>query len=301
MDIEVDHLLKSSLASNTSQAYAVGHKAFETFCNSQGVTQVWPPDLQQIIRFLGYLSVKGYSSSTACNYISAISFKCKTQFFVDPTKAYIVSKLLEGFRRTQPTSDQRRPITTEILNKIIPSLQTICNSKYEACLFAAACSLAFYALLRVGEFSLTKGNTTASLLAITDINISQNMLEITVRSSKTDQYAKGCTRTILATQGVSCPVKRIQEFLEIRPAIPGPLFCHFSGRPLTSFQFASVLNKAIRSIGLNPDYYKTHSFRIGGASCAAAIGESSENIKHAGRWNSNCYKSYIRPCSNNQN
>ena len=42
-----------------------------------------------------------------------------------------------------------------MLKRIILSLQTICSSLYEACLFSSAFSLAFFAMLRVSEITVT--------------------------------------------------------------------------------------------------------------------------------------------------
>ena len=61
--------------------------------------------------------------------------------------------MLEGVRRKSPKlSDIRAPVILEILHKIIRSLPSGCSS-YESCLFASAFSLAFFALLRIGELT----------------------------------------------------------------------------------------------------------------------------------------------------
>jgi hypothetical protein len=46
--------------------------------------------------------------------------------------------------------------------------------------------------------------------------------------------------------------------LKFRPTLTGQLFCHFD-------QFNAVLKKALSFVGLKDGYFKSHSFRIDGA------------------------------------
>ena len=45
---------------------------------------------------------------------------------------------------------------------------------------------------------------------------------------------------------------------------------------------------------LDPSLYKSHSFRIGAASWAAAKGFSNSKIRQLGRWISNAFLNYIQ-------
>jgi hypothetical protein len=58
---------------------------------------------------------------------------------------------------------ERKPITFEILEKIINVLLHVCNSYYEATLFAACFSVAFFGFLRVGEFALSQNSERLTL------------------------------------------------------------------------------------------------------------------------------------------
>ncbi|XP_071113127.1 integrase/recombinase xerD homolog [Haliotis cracherodii] len=93
-----------------------------------------------------------------------------------------------------------------------------------------------------------------------------------------------------------CPVRAMQQFLSIRPPVHGHVFVHFDGRPLTRFQFQSMLRKALSFSlpHLNLHLFSSHSFRIGAATTAAINGVSSKQIQEYGRWKSNCYSKYIR-------
>ena len=58
-----------------------------------------------------------------------------------------------------------------------------------------------------------------------------------------------------------------------------------------SIQF---LKKVLELSGIQNKAYKSHSFRICGATLLFSEGKSVDEIKSLGRWTSNAYKSYIR-------
>lgn len=255
---------------------------------------IWPPPVEQIVNFIAYLSLNGYAESTARAYVGAIGYECKINGFEDSTNRFIVSKVLEGFKRLNSRVDTRLPITEKILARLTGALSSVCSSFYEAKLFTAAYTLAFFAFLRVGELAISKGNNSQTILGIGDVNIQNNQLTLCIRCSKTDQLGKGVKVVVNNHGSIICPVQAMTKFLEVRPNFPGPLFCHFGGKPLTRYQFSAVLDKVIVAIGLESKYYKSHSFRIGAATTAADKGFSDEEIKIAGRWKSSAFRTYIR-------
>ena len=100
-----------------------------------------------------------------------------------------------------------------------------------------------------------------------------------------------CTKT----GSTVCSVFLLERFLSIRPNCPGPLFCHFNGKPITRYQFTAVLQKALNLAGIvDAARYKSHSFRIGADSEASVHGVSNDKIMKLGCWKSNAYKKYIR-------
>jgi hypothetical protein len=122
------------------------------------VACTWPPPVEQIVSFTAYLSLQSYAESTARAYIASIGYECKIQGLDDSTKRFIVTKMLEGFRRLKSKGDTRLPITEKLLSSLIHVLDIVCSSSYEAKLYKAAYTLALFALFRVEEFALSKGN-----------------------------------------------------------------------------------------------------------------------------------------------
>ena len=285
---EVEALLQSATAQNTQETYSRGLKCFEEFhYNFGGKKSSWPPTLEHIIEFIGYMSVKGFTDSTAKTYIAGISYYLKLQNHFDFTQNFIVKKLLEGYKRKAKTKDNRMPITGEILTNLVEKLPVVCSNLYETSLFAAAYTTAFFGFFRVGEITSVKKGKQGHEIQFDCIKVSQNKqtVEIRLDHSKTDQMAKGTTVTIRNTNvGINIrPVDILLSYLAKRPKFTGNLFCHYNGEPLTRSQFTGILKKALRLIGVDVTKYKSHSFRIGAATLAAAIGMSEEEICKAGR------------------
>ena len=121
-------------------------------------------------------------------------------------------------------------------------------------------------------------------------------IKVRINHSKNDQIGKDVFiyMYINETRTKICPLEFFNKYIAERPSINGPLFCHFNGKPMSRYQLVSVLNKALKVLGIDASGYKSHSFRIGAASLAAAQNISNEEIMKLGRWKSNTFKSYIR-------
>ena len=245
--------------------------------------------MQQLVNFIGSLSLNNMSYRTVSLYLNAISYIHKIHGFQDTTKCFIVSKTLEGLRRSVGTNkDQRIPISFELFHKIIHSLPNVCSSGYESALFSAAFTLTFYGLLRVSE-------TLA--LNFSDITIkNQNLCQITIQSSKTDQIGQSVKVDIAShTESIISPITILNNFLLLREGLQrnDKLLTHLNSKPLTKYQFQAILQKALQFIGVT-GHFRSHSFRIGMATELAKQGLSDTEIKAKGRWRSTSYLTYIR-------
>lgn len=112
-----------------------------------------PPPPNHIINYIAFLSCKGTSYATARSYLARISFNLKIKSYHDPCTFFIVKKLLSGFRRMSQSRDSRCPITLPtLINNALPH---VCDNAIEEKLFASAFSLAYFAILQVGEITQT--------------------------------------------------------------------------------------------------------------------------------------------------
>ena len=258
--------------------------------------------IHEVVLLIAFMSKKSYSHSTVRTYISAISYFHKLHGYQDPTAYFVVSKVLEGYRRdTGGRHDTRQPITLDVLRRILPVLDQVCTSNYEARLFRAAFSLAFFGFMRIGEITVSsKMSSRSSVLHRSDVSIrtldGKQILEVVLRKSKNNQCGPPQIITIPATGNPeTCGLSLMQNFLQVRSdSTSGILFCHFDGSPMTRYQFSRVLVKAATFAGFPGDEFKSHSFRIGAATSAAMAGIPDDQIKIMGRWKSNAYRYYIR-------
>lgn len=184
----------------------------------------------------------------------------------------------------------------KILTQLLGELPKICYSSYETRLFTALWVLAYFGLFRISELVAPTKFKVNNTLQGTDVNILPNNsgLEICLGRYKTNQLGKKTVLKIPQELGKQlCPVKSLSEYLNLRPNIRGPLFCHINGDPVTRGQFAAVLGKCIKVTNLS-GIFKSHSFRIGRATDLAAAGVQPWAIMKMGRWSSDAYKLYIR-------
>lgn len=289
-----------AVSDGTQKVYARAIDSFQNFRAEMEVFDIWPIPLDHVVQYIAYLSMKGYSHSSATTHISGLNFYHKLCGFQDLYQSFLVGKMLKGFKRVSTKGgDHRLPISIEVLKKINSILPVICSSKYEAVLFRSAFTLAFFGLFRVSEITTScQGRYIKQRHTVQKENVilTNDSVQILLLSSKTDQFGLGSTITISKwADSDVCPVRNLQNLLCMRPKVGGPLFCHFGGDPLTRYQFASMLRKSLVVLGIpNVDYFSTHSFRIGGATHCAMLGYSNEQIQIMGRWKSNAFKSYIR-------
>ncbi|KAJ8305860.1 hypothetical protein KUTeg_016405 [Tegillarca granosa] len=188
------------------------------------------------------------SYQTVKTRIAALSFFHKISNSIDHPKNFLVNKLLEGLRRSGKSKDTRAPITLPILTQLPRALAISC------CL-----TLAFFGFLRVGEIALSNCKSNSStVLSISDISIQASMLKVKIRFSKTDRFGKTTTLYIDSVpSSVVCPVNAMKAYLSVRPAGSNILFCHSDCKPLTQYQFSSVLKKCLKFFNLPTQQFKS--------------------------------------------
>ena len=186
--------------------------------------------------------------------------------------------MIEGVRRLGPNQkDNRLPITRDLLCKMLGSLSVVCKNDYETKLFRAAFSLAFHGFMRVGGLSVGSKNNQMHTVALENINIFDNKLEVLLTSSKTDQVGAGTTICISSQRDKNvCPVRLMANYIKDCPPYPGPLFCNYEGNPMTRYQFSALLKRSLSIFGIEHNGIRTHSFRIGMATTCSLEGIPDE-------------------------
>ena len=285
----VSLLLEGSISVATKRAYQRAWQHFLQYLKDKSITFQFPVPVPCLADFVGHLFESEYAPGTIMSMLSALSFVHKLVEKVDPTESFLIKKLLMGSRKLRQQKDVRLPITTGILSKIINASRDIFQEKFNQKRFIAMCSLAFHALLRVGEMTSSHNNLT-----IDCIQVELGSLTLQFLKYKHSEGLPSTHQIKASPLTIHCPVRCMQDYLFLRGFRPGALFLTKDGSAVSRKLFVEELNAAFSLAGIQNQRYTTHSFRIGGASYMATHGYSDAQIRQAGRWASNAFLSYIR-------
>ena len=252
-----------------------------------------------IVGFIAHLHKLGYSGSTITTHVSAISYYHKMLGTNDPTKQFIVTKLLSGASKLQTGSMIRLPITISILKRLVNTVSELGVSTYDSHLIKSMFMLAFYAFLRIGELTYQGKTCSPHVLQVTYVSFTRVKSKITgmiisFRSFKHSQHGSISNIKIEHEESEMCPVDILCRYLAVRPKGEGSLFVFKDNQPVTSSFFYDIYVKCLRKLNLDPHVCKGHSFRIGAATHSAMLGYSDSQIASMGRWKSSAFKKYIR-------
>lgn len=291
----VNTLLDAALSKSTHTPYESALQAFQAFRRIFKLPWLWPVPENQVTLFIAFNYERRVAPATVKTYLSGLSYHHKLRSKPDPTKTFAVTKMIEGYNRLEHRKDIRLPITLQILSQLPETLDKICSSKYESLLFKSAYLIAFFGLFRVGELVFTTPAYASRPLMLNDVAFNTNSISISVRQSKCDQLGISQPVSIRKFHNKDiCPVQTLHSFLLVRPKISDYLFTHSNGHPLTRYQFSVILSKCMRHLDLPEARFKSHSFRIGGATYLAQQNVPDEIIQKQGRWTSTAYLSYLR-------
>ena len=300
---QAQYYYANSLAINTRSTYSTGQLRFQSFCRTIKASCM-PTSEATLILFATHLASKRISHATIKVYLAAIRnthVSAGLHSHYDQQLTPRLQLVLKGIQKTQSVTlpaRHRLPITLDIMRRI-NSLLSGQPSHLHTMMYAACC-LAFFAFLRVSEFTVPGDNLfdKSCHLSFDSITIDNRdnprYLKLTIKQSKTDPFRKGVCIYLGATNNTMCPLRGILPYLAIRGNRPGPLFIFEGGKSLTRQRFSTELNNILQQLNLDSSLYNTHSFRIGAATSARQAKIPDSYIKMLGRWKSEAYLSYIK-------
>lgn len=293
-------LVLGSLGKNTRMQYARVLRAYALFCGQYFPGQlVLPMQLPHVIAYLAHCFNNHLSAPTLRSHISALSFVQNMVGGPEFSKHFLVLKTIVGVSKLRPSGDLRAPLSKDLLIQLLSKVHHIVGGGFRRSLFRAMFSLAFFALLRIGEIaveSLSPQPSNKNVLLISDVSLASDPSSVTISFRNFKHKVPGSANFLLQILGDDsehCVVQLLASYLRVRGFSAGPLFRTADGNPVTRSLFRSVLQKTLEFCGVEA-CLKPHSFRIGGATEAMRLGYSAEQVQAMGRWRSQAFRNYIR-------
>lgn len=238
--------------------------------------------------FVAWLELAGWALELL-GCLTSISRAHKIQGLHDPTKDSAVQYVVNGVKKcvAQDTEAKwtRDPLPVNAVKWYLDFPPGGVSYEFWARDLALV-SLGLRTMRRPGELCDLKKR---------DIRVVDNLLWVRVNKSKTDQLARGKFILIERTNSKYCPVRRLEEYLRVRPNTEddAPLFLSRSSWKMTVSSISAVVKRFADHVKLKGKF-TAHSLRIGGATAAMEGGLLMEQIQTIGGWVSDAARLYMR-------
>ena len=237
---------------------------------------------------------KNLRADTIRTHLTAINSKFKLKGLQPKTDSFRLKKLLTAYEKGDGQKMTRKPVTRKLLKRMLAALSELNVSKHKKKLLGSVLTLMYSALLRVSEVTQSKNRKTNHNLKRKNVQFSKESVGEVLLTLETYKFSKKpITMAVKETKDVT-PYDRAIAF-DRWAGNRKWFFVEENGRPLTAEALRKDINSILLTVGLKPNEYNTHSFRIGKATDMWAQGYSDAQICLAGRWNSKAFKKYIKP------
>jgi integrase len=297
-------LLREAVPENTALAYQSRWRSFAAWCAGQGRVPL-PATAQTAAAYLTYLAVdKGLKATTADAHLTAISVVHRAAG-EQPPDTLAARKVVTAAQRREARRDGRYGP-----RKALPLMAADLPALIAALGPGTAAGLRDRAVVLLGFALLARRSELAALNLSDVVHVRDEGLEVTIRSSKTDQSARGVIRRVhYAVNQEICPVRAVLAWtghLAARGITAGPLFTRVDrwgnvtaaaggryrdagardGR-LRPQGIGAIITGACEAAGLggrDTRRFTGHSVRRGGATSMLRAGAEPLNVSRHGRW-----------------
>jgi len=254
-------------------------------------------DLCLFVTFLA----RSLKHNTIRNYLASVRSFHIDNGFPDPTEhKQLLHRMLRGVKRIQGESNSKPkfPVTLALLEMIASMVNW--QDHDQVMIFTAWC-LASAGLLRISEFTVSKGNPAPVILNrnLSRLNSDGGYLfrNLHLDASKADPFRRGVNIIIGHSSSPANALVALAAYDKLRTAaerLPdSPLFSFRNGKPLSRDLCVSVLKATIAKLNIDTSRFGGLSFRRGGAQSLRDAGVPDHLIQVIGRWASDAYKVYL--------
>ena len=289
--MEMNKLLCRTLAPSTTRTYKNAFQAYLKFCQCHNLKAL--PLFETNVMLYVTNIAKSSVSNVKIHISTAKHFAALLVGQHNPALPRLYM-LVRSIKRHSKKSPKRIPVTLIGLRAIHAFLASTSWVQADKIMLWAAVTTAFFGFLRSSEYCSpqTKKYNPETTLCFEDVVYKYPNVHINIKASKTDPFREGCTICLSPSNADICPVRNLMNYINQHQHKSGPLFTYTNQTLLTRRRLNSVLRDALPSHSNAP--VSSHSLRIGAATTAAAAGFPRWLIQQLGRWNSDCFRVYIR-------
>lgn len=287
-------ILQAEKALATRRAYASGWKSFVAWCVAAERPYL-PAEPATVQDHVTWSIARGYRLSTVSVRVAAISHYHRAANLETPCTPAIRLYLENARRDRKEEPAGKAALSYALLRKLAPRFpDTLAGIRDRA-------------LILLGFASGWRRSELVAL-RLSDVHFLSQGLALYQRSSKTDQTAQG--RLVGIDRGkraVTCPVRALEAWLEVRGNWDGPLFVRIGNRGSRVTRVAlsaraEIVNQALKrmleGIGEDARRYGAHSLRAGMITEAAQHRASVIAImRRTGHRHVQSVMRYIRPAN----
>lgn len=303
-----------SLAKKTWSTYSTAIRMLDKCGTETGSNMQFPLDENNTLTFIAWLMNRGLSTSTINSYLSGIRQAHLVRGIEIPVlRTSIVTQILEGTKKIDAlkarlgAKPKRLAITPLILRTWKAELCSSQHSNTDKLMLWTISVLAFQGSFRIHEllnrhtttfdpaFSLLHGDLTTRAITISSERV--NIIQIAIKSEKTDRIGVDTLVDVYESKGPLCPYRALTKWRSVsKHSNPNmPAFRWESGKPITGQEFNKSLKTLLQK---HFDYQKgsitSHSFRAGLATMMGTLGYTDAEVQALGRWSSRSFEAYMK-------
>jgi integrase len=287
-------LSRSTRAVLTVDAYRRDWQAFTEWCREYGLAALPAAD-ETVAMYLSWcIGPGGYRLTTTLRRLCAIRHEHRLNGLADPVGP-LTRAAPQGARRV--LRERPRRVAALTIDQLRAMARCLMDGSPRALRDRAVLVLGFACGFR---------RSGLHALQLEHIRFVDVGLVVHEPYGKNDQEGKG--RDIAVFRGghpETCPVRALRDWLAARGDWDGPLFPAFHARSSSNFYrrplgdheaVTRILKRALRTIGVDPGRYSSHSLRAGCVTTAIENGASDfEVMRRTGHKTLEVMRKYIRP------
>ena len=146
-------LLRSAITEGSRKTYERAWRMYVDFATDFGEPgcSLLPVSVNSLTLFISYPSARKFASSTILTYVSAFSYVHKLSNLPDPSKNFLVQKLLTANNGLHSAPHVRLPTIRSVLNHTN-------SSAFQRLLYKTMFLVAFYGYFRLDELTAKRAN-----------------------------------------------------------------------------------------------------------------------------------------------